>query len=226
MPRWSFHSKALTAWRRRWRLNRDPTEILDGILPVAEIDKHWTDDRINLWGLFTQAQGTGANTHLACMITAQTKELLVHRVQYSLTRSAWPIAQPVHLFTPLQGYVPTVNNTALHLPWLQTGLRAGDPGQLSEAFGTSGDNLGLQVVLVNGAPHICIGPITHGPFVAGVIGAACVREERLWTFQDPPIRIAPWTSLCVQMAAVSASALDMLNVSFFYSEREDQGRVG
>lgn len=227
MPQWQFHSKALTAWRRRWRLNRDPTQILDAILPVAQVDKHFPDDLLNLYGIFSQAAGTGGNTYLACMLSAQEKEVLLHRIHGSFIKAGgWSAVQAYHLFTPLQAYNPVVNNTALWLPWLQTPIRTGEPGNLSQAFGTTGDNAAQQVVNVNGAPHISIGPVTHGPFIAGVVGGSCVRQEVIWSAQDPPLRIAPFTSICVQLAAVSTLATDFLNVSMFYSEREDQGRVG
>lgn len=227
MPRWVAHSKPLVGWRKRWRLNRDPSEILDAILPTAQVDKHWTDDRLNLFGLYSQAQGPGVATHLACMLTAQNKELLIHRVHCAITRGSFPGIEPVHIFTPLQGYNPVQNNTALFLPWLQTGLRTGEPGQLSEAFGTSGDNLALQVVNVNGAPHTCVGPLWYGPTALNVVGGWGERDVVIWSEQDPPLRIAPFTSVAVQTAqTITTSVLNFLDVSWYYSEREDQGRVG
>lgn len=227
MPGWLPHSKSLTAFRRRWRTNRDPSEILSGILPVAEVDKHWTDDRLNIWGLYAQSVGVAANRFLSVVLFTQRKEVLIYRINACLLQLGFPEAEPMHVFTPLQGYNPVLNNATFWLPWLQTGLLPGEPGHLGETFALAGDNAAFQIVVVNGAPHNCIGPVHYGPWWAALGGGAGFsRTQKLWGGDDPPLRIPPFSGVAVQTAAAVNGVNYTLDVSFYYAEREDQGRVG
>lgn len=221
MPRWVTADRVFAAWSRRWGLNSPAQEMLTGIIPVAEVDRHYTDDRLNLWGIFMQQQGTViANRLGACSIVTQANEALVHRVDAHFSSALANTSFDCHLFTPLQTYDPHAINPALTLPWLQP-ISFGEPGRLSRTFGLIGEQDFLQVVTVNGAPHVGVGPVLRG-ISAGSAGRS---GGRLWDFQDPPLRMRPNTQLTVQML-VQLPVGYFLNCSFYYTERLDQGRVG
>lgn len=221
MPQWVTASRVFAAWSRRYRLNAPAQEILTGIIPVAEVDRHYTDDRLDLWGLFTQQLGTATPNRLgACSLVTQEKEALVHRVHVWIQTTGATLFVPYHLFTPLQAYDPHQFNPALVLPWLQP-ITSGVAGRLSRSFGLIGEQDFFQVVTVNGAPHTSIGPANPG--FSAVTQPAPPTE--IWTFQDPPIRLRPFTRVTVQ-SLVQIPAVGSLNVSFYYTERDDQGPVG
>ena len=227
MPRWVVHSKPLTAWRRLWGLNTDPTEVLSGVIPTAQVSKHWDSDVFNVWGMYVQgdrAAGAGVD-HVAATLEAQRREVLVWRVDAWLERNGGIDVTPLHIFSPLQAYNPTANNTSIWFPWLQTPVeQPADPARLPEAFGLGGHVPGLQVVNINGVPFTCIGPAQSG--LVGLFGGA--RMQAHWWFQDPPLHVRPFATLAVQtvLAVGGAGNLYTLNANFYYSEREDVGRVG
>lgn len=225
-PRWVTTTKVWAAWSRRHGLNAPAQQILTGILPVAQVDKHWLDDRIELWGLFMQQPGTAVPGRLgACTLLTQRKEAIVHKIEAQLTiisASPGTIAN-VHLFTPIFPYLPTAVNAFIVFPWLQP-ISAPDPGRLARSFGLIGEtDAGLQVVTVDGAPHTSVGPsYSLGTYAAGLVGG---RRHVLWSFQDPPLRVKPGQQLTVQLLDVLPAAL-ALQVNFYFSEREFQGDVG
>lgn len=231
MARWFVHSKPLIAFRRRWGLNTDPTEILTGVIPTAQVDKHWDSDRLNVWGMFVQGEkprGVGAQ-HICATLEAQRKELLVYRVDAKLMSMSLASDNPVHIFSPLQNYNPHATSdgaadTTIWFPWLQSMVeQPGDPARMPEAFGLGGYNATMQVVTINGVPFTSVGPISGGQSMALDHGSAV-----FWEFQDPPLRVRPFATLCVQstLALTGGSTDWYLNCNFWFVEREDVGRVG
>lgn len=234
MPRWFVHSKPLVSWRRRWGLNTDPTEMLSGVLPTAQVDKHWDSDRLNIWGIFVQGEklrAAGAQ-HICATLEAQRKELLIYKVEAWLDVNGFLHTTPIHIFTPLQNYNPHATSdaaaaTSIWFPWLQSmAEQPGDPARLPEAFGLGGYNAGMQVVTINGVNFTSVGPVSSVNSWVG--GGAVERGQVMWNFQDPPLRVRPFSTICVQSAlAVVGGTLDWyLNVNFWFCEREDVGRVG
>ncbi len=225
MPRWKQAAKNLTAFSRRWSLNSPAVEVLTGIIPTAQVDKHWTNDRLDLWGIFIQQAGTATANRLgSCSIVAQEKEVLVHRI-VAWMDSAVEGKFVVHLFTPLQTYAPAELNAALFLPWMQLPVEPGEPGRLSRTIGVAGEtDAGLQVVTVNGAPHTSIGPTypinVIRPFVIGDHNVNVI-----WDSQDPPLRLRPFQQLTIQMTQQLTAAY-FLDTNWFYTERDDQGKIG
>ncbi len=216
MPTWKTSGRVFAAWSRRHGLNAPAQEILTGIIPVAEVDRHYTDDRLNVWGLFGQQLGTTGLLLGAVSLVAQERELLVHRVAYFFS-GAPQILLTCHVFSPLQAYDPHSVGPALVLPWLQP-VEPGSPGRLSRAFGLQGETALLQVVTVNGAPHTSIGPASQMFTLSSDL-------IDLWGYQDPPFRVRPFGQLTVQTTVLLPIGFG-LNVSFWYSERDDQGAVG
>lgn len=223
MPRWqpSGIANALTAFVRRYRLGTSITDVWTGIIPVAQVDKHWQDDRLDIWGMFVQggADAGPAPQLLSATLFAQDLEVLVHRVD------GWwagQVSNRVHLFTPLQTYDPAATNPNVFFPWLQTMVQTGDAGRLSRAFGIGGYNGAHQVVTVSGTPFTTFGPFSplHTELTPGG------RVHRFWGFQDPPIRLKPFERLTVQALGQAAFITDVLGANFYYSEREPQGNVG
>lgn len=211
MPRYlqSGVSNAFAALLRRYRTGRGSiTGIWDSLVPVVEADRHWQADRLNQYGLITQVTGDGANL-TAGMLVAQELEVLVHRI----TASSSPNVADVNLFTPLQTYNPAAINPAIHFPHVQP-ITFNAPAALSRAFGLSGLNAAQQVININGAPHTSVGQLRRtGPFA-----------ELFHEAYDPPIRLHPQTSICVQ--ATFPILGNVLTCNFWYSEREAQGDVG
>lgn len=237
MPRWYQHAKAFTALRRRYNLNVDPTEFSSGIVPTVEADRHWMDDRLNIWGMFLQAFANGATArYRSCMLVTQRKEALVYRVEAALRGTgyvSYTVGCGCHLFTPLQTYNPVAEGPAIWFPWLQTAVREADPGSLPETFGMSGRAVAQQVVVVNGTPYTSVGPVRFAPYIdrrgTGAVPVYLYADpdvRLVWEFQDPPLRLAPFTELCVQDITPFTSATYSLDVNFWFCEREDQGRVG
>jgi hypothetical protein len=227
VPDWRTSSRVWAAWSRRHNLNAPAQEILTGILPVAEVDKHWDNERLDLWGIFMQQVGTATPNRLgAATLLAGQLEVLVHKVEVQLAITGATAGQiaPVHLFTPLQAYLPTAINVALVLPWLQTMVRPQDPGRLSRAVGLIGEtDAGLMVVTVNGAPHVAVGPsYSINTYAAGMAGG---RRHVIWGFQDPPLRVKPFEQLTVQTLVQIPTSV-AIQVNMFYTEREFQGDVG
>lgn len=189
-------------------------------MPTAQVDKHWTDDRIDLWGMFMQQPGTATLNRLgACSLVAQEKELLVHKIEAWFTTTSASGLVGLHLFTPLQAYAPTAINPALVLPWLQP-VKPGQPGRLSRAIGVAGEtDAGLMTVTVNGAPHTAIGPVQTN------IAQTFSPPVEVWGFQDPPLRVKPLQQLTIQsLNQIPTNTL--LNVNWFWTERVFQGDVG
>lgn len=235
MPRWvqSGISNSCAALVRRYRLNAAVTEVLNAVLPVVQVDKHWQSDRLNLWGAFGQFDYTalGAGEHGAVMLVgADDRETLVHRVVANEQVASNIPDTHVHLFSPLQTYNPVLNGPTLYLPWLQGSVTPSDPAALSRAFVLSGSNPGQQVVVVNGVPQVSIGPVFNCKVQNVTVGALTSftgDNPELWSFQDPPLRLLPSQTLAVQgLVPRSGPLAGSLNVSFFYSEREPQGNVG
>lgn len=227
MPLWKASTRVWAAWSRRHGLNAPAQEILTGIIPTAQVDKHWQNDRLDLWGIFMQQIGTATVGRLgACTLLAGQLEVLVHKIECQLVITGVTAGNiiPVHLFTPLQGYLPTAVNVALVLPWLQTMVRPQDPGRLAQAVGLIGEtDAGLMVVTVNGAPHVAVGPsYSINTYAAGMAGG---RRHVLWGFQDPPLRIKPGEQLSVQTLAQMPTSI-AIQVNIFYTERVFQGDVG
>jgi hypothetical protein len=197
-------------------------------MPTAQVAKHWDSDVFNVWGMYVQADrpaGGGAD-HIACTIEAQDKELLIHRVEGWITKNGQVDTVPIHCFTPLQAYNPTVNNTSIWFPWLQTPVeQPADPARLPSAFGLGGLNPVQQVININGVPFTCIGPVSTARF--GLFGTL-IGGQLFWHAQDPPLHVRPFSTLAVQstLAVGGVGQLWHLNVNFYFSEREDVGRVG
>ena len=223
MPRWKGGGRVFAAFSRRHGLNAPGMEVLTGVIPTAEVDRHYTDDRLNLWGLFMQQPGTViANRLGACSLNTQENEALVHRVDVHFSSSLVTLGFDCHLFSPLQTYDPHEHNPFIGFPWLQP-ISFGEPGRLSRSFGLEGEQDTLQVVVVNTVAHVTVGPVLRAASsAAGVPGA---HGGNLWGFQDPPWRLRPFTQLTVQML-VQLPVGYFLNVAFYYSERSDQGPVG
>jgi len=220
VPRWKQAAKNLAAFSRRWSLNAPAVEVLTGILPTAQVDKHWTNDRLDLYGLFVQVPGTATVGRLgAVSIVAQELEVLVHGIDVWLDANVSTFFS-VHLFSPLQTYAPTAINTTLQLPWLQP-VQPGEPGRLSRAFGMGGErDAGLQSVIVNGIAFTTIGPTFQ------IWGGLVTRDvNQVWRLQDPPLRLKPFQSMTIQVLA-QMSVGRFLNVNWYYSERTFQGDVG
>lgn len=217
MPRWTRAAKTFTAFARRWGLNAPPAEVWSGVIPVAQIDKHWIEDRLDMWGLEMQQGGTAVAGNLAsCSLVAGRKEVLVHRVGVTYNGSVAPRTLIGHLFTPLQGYNPAAVVPALVFPWLQP-VQPGEPARLAESVGVIGDAVALQVVIVNGLPHTSIGPVMQ----MGINSPSKVH----WDSQDPPYRVKPFQLLTFQ-SLTQIPVGNSINISFWYTERDPQGDVG
>ena len=219
MPAWTRAGKTFVAFARRWGLNAPPAELWTGVVPTAQIDKHWTEDRLDMWGLECQQGGTAVAGNLAsCSLVAGSKELLVHRVGVTYNGSVAPRTLVGHLFTPLQTYNPAAIGPALVFPWLQP-VQPGEPARLASAVGLVGDAAFLQVVTVNGLPNTSIGPITQMQVNA--------RSLVAWgdNGQDPPYRVKPLQLLTFQ-SLLQLPVGNSINISFWFTERDAQGDVG
>ncbi len=224
MPQWRTGGRIFAAFSRRHGLNAPGMDVLTGVIPTAEVDRHYTDDRLNLWGLFMQQPGTIiANRLGACSLNTQENEALVHRVDVHFSHGLGQLDTTfdAHIFSPLQTYDPHEHNPFIGFPWLQP-ISFGEPGRLSRSFGLEGEQDTLQVVVVNAVAHVTVGPVirsSSGGFNRSRSGGL------LWDYQDPPWRLRPFTQLTVQML-VQLPVGFFLNVAFWYSERVDQGAVG
>lgn len=224
MARELLSGRQLTAFTRRYRLGRYLTNVLGTIIPTAQVDKHWQADTLDVFGLHAQVTGAAGAPfdYIAAMLVAQEREVLVHRVNaWAITTGAVPVDLGFHLFTPLQAYDPTIVRTQIWFPWLQPATQT-DPARLSRAFCLTGGNPVLQTVIINAVPFVSVGP-RYRSYGAGVDLDPVPRE--LWTFQDPPIRLFPFGEMAVQSSTQPNNTI-LLNVNFYYSEREAQGGVG
>lgn len=236
MANWRVHSKALTAFRRRWRLNVDPTEMLTGILPVAQVDKHWTDDTLNLYGCFTQhILRNVAPAYACCLLQAGRQEVLVHEVtmwlgNHAQSRQGWSY----HLMTCHQNYNPVAQDLySIWYPWLMSSTRSDRDLVLSYALGGSGDVANLQTIGTPTGPVTCYGKTLMVQQIIVPIGGGIDQGGGLtfWKFSDPPLRLKPYVTLIVQSAVdqfgIQPLTVNLpMNVNFIFSEREEQGDVG
>lgn len=224
MPRWaqSGIGTALTAFVRRYRLNAPVGEVATGILPVAQVDKHWQSDRLNVWGVFGQRISDGIN-HSGVGLLAGTREVIVHKVEVWIDSAG--ANHVFHMFTPLQGYNAFAVLPTIALPWLQMGYQGPvQPVFFPEAFVLAGGAPALQTIIVNGAGFVTTGPVYRW-HNAGVVGAIPGSPTIIWGFQDPPLRLHPQQEIVVQGATLFGAGA-ILNVNFYFSEREPQGNVG
>ena len=224
MPRWLQHARNFAGFRRRWNINTPIAQVLDGVLPVVEVDKHRNADDQDIWGMFAQSIGDGVNLRAVALV-AQAREVLIHRVEAWSDEAISPAAL-WHIFTPLQAYNPfNVGAPAAFFSWMQGKAVAQDVGQLGNTFGMAGHGNAHQVVVVNGVPVTTFGPTRSWSTIGLGGGWVTYEPVHFWGFQDPPFRLKPFTMLCVQDINVGRLNAD-LNVNFWYSERTAQGDVG
>jgi len=222
MPRWVQHARQLAGLQRRWNVNAAFSELATGVVPVVEVDKHRAADDQDIYGLLVQANSNVGQIE-ACALVSQTHEVLIHKIEFWWD-PATSVSRPVHLFTPLQNYTPFDVSSAAFFAWFQGPANANDVGKLGHAFGVGGLGSGLQVVVVNGVPITTIGP-AYPHLLTGVF-ATLQGVQPIWTFQDPPFRLKPFSMACVQSTNQLVESGHVLNVNFFYSERVAQGDVG
>ncbi len=223
MARWLQHARNLAGFQRRWSLNAPLAEVSSGVVPVAVVDKHYGSDEQNLWGMFVQAASNLGQIE-ACALVAQDREVLIHKIEFWWDPAA-AANRPVHIFTPLQAYNPFDAAVNAYFAWWQGKAVAQDIGQLGGTFGMGGLGTGLQAVIVNMAPVITIGP-SFPSLTLGAFGAARQTVQPIWSFQDPPWRLKPFTMACVQSVNALVGAGQFLNVNFYYTERLPQGESG
>jgi hypothetical protein len=222
------HARQLAGLQRRWNVNNPFSEISSGVVPVVEVDKHRAAEDQDIYGMLVQSSvGNGAKL-LACALVAQDREVLIHKIDFHY-QALSTILRGVHIFTPLQNYNPFNVNSAAYFAWLQGPANVNDVGKLGRSFGIGGAGNAHQVVVVNGVPVTTFGPFYqyeyHSVFVLGA-GFNNEKPNRvLWSHQDPPFRLKPFSMCCVQEIWAGAAG-DLLDVNFFYSERVPQGDVG
>ncbi len=229
MPRWLSHARNLVGARRRWGITSPLGEVYSGVLPVVQVYKHRDARDQDIFGMFVQITGDAVNIP-ACALVAQADEVLIHRIEFFWSQIR-TLSRPVHLFTPLQNYNPfdvaLPVPPAAHFAWWQGKAVAQDVGQLGGTFGVGGYGTAHQVINVNGVPTVTFGPTYDWEFwLGGAFGTAQQPARVIWTFQDPPFRLKPFTMACVQSVFAGMGAAEHLNVNFFYSERPSQGDVG
>ena len=224
MPGWLSHARNLAGFRRRWGITRPVMEVLTGVLPVVQIDKHRDARDQDIFGMFTQATGDALNIP-ACALHAQRDEVLIHKVEFFWTQIR-TLSRPVHIFTPLQTYNPFDASGNAFFAWWQGKAVAQDRGQLGGTFGVGGYGTAHQVVNVGGVPITTFGPSYDWEFWLGAgFGTAQQPARQIWGYQDPPFRLKPFSMACVQ-SNFAAMGGDTLNVNWYYSERPSQGDVG
>jgi hypothetical protein len=224
VPRWRLSGigNAFTAFARRYRLNTGLVEVLDSVLPVAQVDKHWQADRLNIWGGFGQQTAAGINLEGVGLVAANS-EVLVHKIEAWIDGGFG--SGTAHLFTPLQTYNFAAIGPAIFLPWLQMPYDSkSTPARLPAAFIGAGANAALQTLIVNGTPFTTVGPTYK---LTREFATSHRAPEVLWSAQDPPLRLHPQQELVVQATDFNQfPAGTALNVNFYFSEREPQGSVG
>lgn len=224
MPRWLSHARNLVGLRRRWGITAPLGEVLTGVLPVIQVDKHRDARDQDIFGMFTQAAGDAVNIP-ACALVAQADEVLIHKVEF-FWKQIRTLSRPVHIFTPLQAYTPFDISSNAYFSWWQGKAVAQDRGQLGGTFGVGGYGSAHQVINVNGVPTTTFGPTYDWEFWLGAAFGTAEQPARvIHSFQDPPFRLKPFTMACVQ-SAFAAMGTDVLNVNWYYSERPVQGDVG
>ena len=239
MPKWTFLSKNLAALQRRYRSNAAFSEILTGVLPTAQVDRHWIDDTLDVYGMLVQGQSTDGLELPACvLLAAPDQDVLVHRVEFlvqAVDNLNDELDRTYHCFTPLAGYDPVANGGGFFFAWLQTKATAVAATVQGRTVGIGGTFPTHQTVSFGGGPPITtFGPLAHTPrsyTVAGgvsVSNASSAHMTGFYTFQDPPLRLKPGMRLCVQQADtfLVLNRRTILSVNFWYSEREAQGGVG
>jgi len=55
MPRWGGIGRSYAGFFKALNKTGQPREILDGILPTIQVDRHWPSPKIDVYGLFAQA---------------------------------------------------------------------------------------------------------------------------------------------------------------------------
>ena len=234
MPRWTPHSKSLAALSRRWRLNVQPSEMLTGVLPTAQIDKSWTSDRLDVFGMLVQHTKDNVQTAIPAVgLRAGSRDCLVHRIDWWISAPPYLVefqGLGVHLFTPNSAYNPFALSPGVYFPWLQSRQRVDQIVTLTDSIGIGGEALAHQTIVVNGTPVVTFGPAQRGAYgVAGTIQFAHqMTDSTFWEFQDPPLRIKPWQNLVVQFTGsfTTVYAGMILNANFYWSEQDPQGDTG
>lgn len=240
MPRWVAHAKNFTALRRRYSVNSPFSSILDAFLPSVQVDRTWSSEDLDVYGMLVQAPLRSASGgHLSCTLRTGETSALVRRVEFWLDSNS-PALQShlgfaVHMITPSDAYDPFDRDAfGSFFPWVQGGKRGGRLLNLPRAFGEAGTASALQTVTVNGVPIITIGPTIKFEqiFTIAPIGGHPVLPNKPGVFidyQDPPLRLKPLQRLLVQFAVFAPDPAPntlLLNVNFWWSERPDEGDVG
>lgn len=212
-------------------MNRDPQVMLDGIFPVAMVDKHVPDDRLDLYGMLVQEVHTGvAGRYASCTLQAGDKEIRVHEVTAFIQHASQAyLGWIYHMMTPHPTYQPWAAYLhGAYYPWLQTRIKQDRPIQFPDAFGVGGENAALQTVSIDGVPITCTGKSMVLPRLFVGSGGFGPENTKFWGFQDPPLRIKPYRQLMVQSAAAQGVAQVgmILSVNFIFSEGEFESDVG
>jgi len=239
VPRWTFLSKPLVALQRRYRTNAAFSEVLTGVLPTVETDKHWQEDTLDVYGILVQGQSSDGLELPACVLLAPpTRDVLVHRVEFlvvAVDNINDELDRTYHLFTPLAAYDPVANGGGFFFSWLQTKATPEAATIQGQTVGIGGTFPTHQTVTFGGGgPITTFGPLARTNRSYTVAGGVSVSNASsgtlsgMWTFQDPPLRLKAGARLCVQQADLFLllNRRTILSVNFYYSEREEEGGVG
>ncbi len=241
MPRWRLHSKAFTQLARRYRFNSAFSELLDGLIPVVQVDKVWARDR-SIYGLFSQMQtdnlipGYNPLTDiLGVALIPVGVQAHVHRIEFSIAATGLSthsdaFGQGVHLLTPRQGYNPfDVNIDGAWFSWCSSLQAPQDQtAQRPLTFAVSGRASAHQTVSIGGAPAITtFGPTqnTTQMVTEPIVSIYPVATPtNVWEFQDPPLIVQDTQYLLLQMTGLGYPNPLALNVNWYFTEHLDQGR--
>jgi len=216
--------------------------MLSGILPTYQVERNWPADLMDIWGIegVTERDSHFPGGHLALSLhnissafaREDQKELIVWRIAAELIETVIGLldavqTDPVHIFTPLPPYNPTLNlsSPGVFLPWFQPV----SPGVIARfplsGHMDAGSNPALDVKVVNGVPTTVVGPTlcNRGRFTGGSIAGGAqqgLMEFGLPGVDAPPFRLQPGQKLTCQSIASYSTGQDIqMRMIAFYSER-------
>ena len=240
-PSWLPVDREYASVRSRFGLRARFGRMLTGILPTVVLEQHWPTEQLDMFGINASTDGGVAGEFHACSLFNRSDdlELLVWQVTaFVVNFQGTTRGFPVHIFTPLQTYDPTVTPAAtppapadgLFFPMLQTAVSVGIPGLVGDAVVEVGSNPSLQVLTVDGLARVSIGPRkldfngwTESAFQFPLQNRDSHVNLGVQASPAPPLRVKPQQRLCVQststMQGPGGGTSQALEANFIYSQR-------
>lgn len=210
-PRWLPHARNLQDFLGRWSSPvGNLRSVLEGVIPVALVDRFRDDTEGSVFGLSASTPGV-AGFFPAVAWGSAVNDWELHQLWFRSSLAPVLRIPAAHLFTPIDPYNPVA--TPAPVGFFVPGLLLNKPFTLGSVTAVAGGNAALAPI---------IGPVLDAEFAfdSGAPGLQLRYPIRTggWKF-DPPIRVYRGVTLALQGVEAIPAFLHPLEVEILYTER-------